>query len=438
MAKVDWPLGFGGLRGDEVTTAEVLSQAGYATAFYSKWHLGDIEESYPHNQGFDEAFFSPYNQVAGIWNAQGDAVNASLGVDPEMRPAYPYEMDTVGLHPDGWIQTIEGKKGEQGREWGERTYDPYKSIDLESEKRLLEFVRRNAENKQPFFVTYWPLMIGLLPEAKKTTLQGGLVADSLKRLDGFIGQLMAELERLGIAENTLIVAMADNGPMVHNPPPGMGLAETIFRGGKGDFTEGGVRVPAFAWWPGTIKPGQIVNDIVHETDLLMTFARLAGATPYVPDDRVIDGLDQTALLLNGDKHGRRDYVFIYAGETLGATVKGRYERHWVAGEGAGTGTAAAFYDLILDPREASPLLVPLIWTSSQFERMRARHELWMRRYPNKPKGRGIPFTGISNARPETRAIAEKIEELRQRLPFDPLEYLELKLAEVPGKVNVVD
>jgi arylsulfatase len=217
----------------------------------------------------------------------------------------------------------------------------------------------------------------------------------------------------------------------------MGLAETVFRGGKGDFTEGGVRVVAFAWWPGVIKPGQIVNDIIHETDLFTTFARLGGAIEHVPADRVIDGVDQTALLMNGDTHGRRDYVFIYSGETLGATVKGRTKRHWV-GSDAGSGLAAAFFDLLLDPREMSPLLVPLIHTSSQFNRIRARHELWMQRYPNRPKARGVPFTGIANARPETKALSEKLAKLREKLPFDPLEYLDYKMPHEHMRVDVVD
>ena len=79
--------------------------------------------------------------------------------------------------------------------------------------------------------------------------------------------------------------MADNGPMSHNLPPGLGMAETIYRGGKGDFLEGGVRVPASAWWPGVIKPGQLVGDMIHETDLFTTFARLAGAMQHIPRDR---------------------------------------------------------------------------------------------------------------------------------------------------------
>lgn len=88
------------------------------------------------------------------------------------------------------------------------------------------------------------------------------------------------------------------------------MAEAIFRDGKGDFLEGVEHTQA--WWPGIIGEGQVVSDIIHETDLFTTYARIAGATPNIPDDRVIDGIDQTSLLINGD-NGRRDHVFIYAG-----------------------------------------------------------------------------------------------------------------------------
>ena len=114
--------------------------------------------------------------------------------------------------------------------------------------------------------------------------------------------------------------------MTHNGPPGMTDA---LPGGKGDYLEGGVRVPAMAWWPSVIAPGQTVGDIIHETDLFTTFARLGGATEHIPTDRIIDGVDQTALFLKGDTFSRRDYVFIYTGDLLAATVKGRYKRVWV-------------------------------------------------------------------------------------------------------------
>ncbi|MHC4573321.1 MAG: hypothetical protein ACYS76_04200 [Planctomycetota bacterium] len=171
------------------------------------------------------------------------------------------------------------------------------------------------------------------------------------------------------------------------------------------------------------------------TDLYTTFARLGGATKYIPTDRIIDGIDQTALLVNGDTHGRRDYVFIYAGPELGATVKGRYKRHWLGqGEMALIG-AAEFYDLYQDPREETPHVVPLIHTQGQFNRMRARHELFKKKYPDVPKAHGIPYTGLSNARPETKAIADRVKRNMKNMPFDVKEYLQF---DVPGTDSVGD
>ncbi len=431
MGLVGMPHEMAGLRGDEVTIAEVLSEAGYATAHFGKGHLGDIEESYPHNQGFDEALFTPMNQIVSIWNSQGDAVGASRGIAPQNYPPDPYRLDNPGLVPTGLVMAIEGRKGEQGKEWGLPTPEWYNKMDPECEKRTLDFIRRNAKAGKPFFVEYWPNLLNLMKAyPKKKTQAGTMVSEEMQALDAFVGELIKELKSLGIAENTLVIAMADNGPMVHSPPPSFGMLSLMYRGGKGDFLEGGVRVPAFAYWPGTIGPHQVVGDIVHVTDLFTTFARLAGAKHHVPTDRVIDGLDQTALLLAGDTHGRRDYVFIYTGHQLGATVKGRYKRHWIGGgEVAASGMPEAYYDLYTDPREDNPMLVPLIHTQGQFNRMRARHELMKKKYPDKPKAHGIPYTGLSNARPETKAIGEQMRRNIRRLPFDPREYLEF---EVPG------
>ena len=97
MGVVGMPHEFSGMRAEEVTIAEVLSEAGYATAHYGKGHLGDIEESYLHNQGFDEALFTPMNQITSLYNPQGDAVNAILGLHPEIYPPDPYRLDSPGL-----------------------------------------------------------------------------------------------------------------------------------------------------------------------------------------------------------------------------------------------------------------------------------------------------------------------------------------------------
>jgi arylsulfatase len=425
-----------GMRDEEVTIAEVLSQEGYATAFHGKWHLGDIEESYPHNQGFDEAFFTGYNQILSLNNKKAEQANASIGLFEDMLPPDPYRLDDTFI-TKGWVMIAEGKKGEKARQWKDNTHDTYVKIDPEAQRRTLEFIERNAKAGKPFYVANWPNLTSFMPVAKKCSQARSLLQDGLQcNIDPFIGNIMDKLKELGIAENTLVIAMADNGPMAHNPPPGLGMAETIYRGGKGDFLEGGVRVPAFAWWPGVIKPGQVVGDIIHETDFFTTFARLGGATQHIPTDRVIDGIDQTALLMNGDTHSRRDHVFIYAGPRLGATVKGNYKRHWISPDpvGEASGIPAAFYFLPADPREKTPMLVNLIHLKSPFNRMMLRHELWKKKYPDAKEVHGIPWTGIENATPEVQALAKPTLDLK-KLPFDPLEYVE-HLDQLPFDPNM--
>ncbi len=421
-----------GLGAREVTLAEVLSTKGYATAFHGKWHLGDIEQSYPHNQGFDEAFFTGYNQILSLNTVQAEQANASIGLHEDMLPADRYKLDDTFVTKD-WVQIAEGTKGGETRQWRDNTLETYEAIDPEAQKRTLDFIDRNAKAGKPFYVAHWPMMSSFLPvRPKNCSTARSLLQDGLQcNVDVFVGKVVAKLKELGIAENTLVVVMADNGPMSHNPPPGTGFAETIFRGGKGDFLEGGVRVPAFAWWPGTIEAGQLVGDMVHVTDLFTTFARLGDATKAIPTDRVIDGIDQTALLLNGDSHGRRDYTFTYAGPTLGAIIKGNYKRHMISPDpvGEASGIPAAFYFLPSDPRERSPLLTPLIHMKSSFNRMRLRHEIWKKKYPDSKEVHGVPWTGISNASEEIKALGKPRMDPR-KLPFDPLEYVD-HLDELP-------
>jgi arylsulfatase len=427
MYVIGFPIEYSGMRGEEVTIAEVLSDAGYATAFYGKLHLGDVEESYAHNQGFDEALFAIYNQIFSLFNEVGEASNAVLGLKTEMLVPDPYQLDHSFV-PKGFVGYIEGKKGEQGMEWGGTSKEDYDRLDPETKVRAIDFIRRNAATEKPFYVAWWPMLTSFVPSPEKKTVARGLYSDAMQyNVDAFIGELMDELESLGIAENTLLIAMADNGPMAHNPPPGLGMVETIFRGGKGDFLEGGVRVPAFAWWPGVIEPGQLVGDMIHEVDLYTTFARLAGAMESIPTDRVIDGINQTAIFLNGDTHGRRDYVHIYQGPNLGASVKGNIKKHWISSDpGAASGLSAAFYDLLNDTREKAPMMVNTFHLNEAFVRMRARHELWKQKYPDSGRAHGKAYTGLSNARPETKALSEPPGEMRE-LPFDVFEFIEYEL-----------
>ncbi|WP_370979480.1 sulfatase-like hydrolase/transferase [Agaribacterium sp. ZY112] len=415
MTQVGFPYEYGGLRKDEVTMAEVLGKAGYATAFYGKAHLGDIEQSYMNKQGFDEAVWEPYNQFPVIYGPQAEIAGGVLptSTNPEIYPEDPYDMDK-GWRTLGHVAVMEGKKGGPVRELVQPGDLPgwYKNME-DNKTRTLSFIDKNIEEKKPFYIAYWPELIAFVPFPERKTLSGGFLQEGLARFDPFVGQLMTHLKANGIAENTLVILMADNGPMTHNGPPGM--VETLYRGGKGDYLEGGIRVPAMAWWPGMIEAGQTPGDIIHETDLFTTFAHIAGAQKYIPRDRIIDGIDQTSLLLNGDSFSRRDYVHIYTGETYAATVKGRFKRRWV-GDLPGL-SGASFYDLYNDTREVQPKMLPGFTTKGMFNSMRARHEIWMEKYPNKKMAYGLPFTNIENARPETiKASQPRFD--KNEVPFD--------------------
>ena len=204
------------------------------------------------------------------------AANAVIGLFEELLAEDPYKLDGT-FNPNGWVLFYEGMKGEQANEWCGTSYECYMKFDVEAERRALSFVRRNAEAGKPFYMAWWPQWASFVPQPKKTSLQRGMVGDAYETgMDAAVGTLMETLRELGIAENTLIIAMSDNGPMTHNPPPGAGMGEGIFRGGKGDFLEGGVRVSAQAWWPGVIEPGTKNNDIISHEDWMPTLLAAVG------------------------------------------------------------------------------------------------------------------------------------------------------------------
>ncbi len=420
--EIGFPVEYSGFSKDNVTMAHVLSQAGYRTGFFGKSHLGDVEESYLHNQGFDEALWAVYNQVTSLYNVQGEAANAIIGMKEQLLAPNPYQLDKNWITDKAYVFYLEGKKGELASEWrnGSQEIKDYKDFDTEARVRALNFITESVEEKKPFYVAWWPLMFSFMPNPQKTTIQRGLVGEEYQRvIEVDIAALRAKLDELGVAENTLIVAMADNGPMTHNPPPGAGLGEGMFTGGKGDFTEGGIRVCAAAVWPGVIAPDGVSGDIISETDLFTTFARIAGATKYIPTDRIIDGIDQTSLLFNGDTYGRRDYLFVYQGPQLAATIKDQYKIHWIHKDPSQANTGlTSVIDLYNDHREVSPMVVQAFHMKEPFKRMRARHEAWSEKYPNRVQKHGMAYTGISNARPETKALAKPPVDMK-KLPFDP-------------------
>ncbi len=382
-----------GLPASEVTLAEVFDDS-YNTGFFEKSHFGDVEESYLHNQGFDEAIFSLYNQFAGqMFTPEAEDGFYTVGWQPDAWDKH-YAIDQ-NFRPLEFIWSVEGFEDGTTKELSTpSTFDEYIKFNAMAYDRVKKFIRKHADDDKPFLLDWWPSLIDIGDRSynrPQLTQNGSASAESFLRFDLQVGEIISMLQELGIADNTLVVLMADNGPMPDIWPdtyPNGG----IFRGGKNDFLEGGVRVPAFAYWPGVIKPGQVVGDMVHVTDLFTNFARLGGSMDRIPTDRVIDGIDQTALFLNGDGHGRRDYNFIYQGPVLSAVVKQQYKRHF-AGEAPGL-AGKGFFDLYKDAREEHPLMAQFLWAWPAFDHMKARHEAMIAKYPHTPVAHGKPYTGI--------------------------------------------
>ena len=129
---------------------------------------------------------------------------------------------------------------------------------------------------------------------------------------------------------------------------------------------------------------------------------------HIPTDRIIDGVDQTSLLLNGDGYSRRDYVHVYTGNVLAASIKQQFKRAWLGDRPGLVGNA--FYDIYRDPRENFPAMMQLLWAWPNFDHMRARHEAGFKKYPKKEAPRDVPFTGIEKISEETKRLQEYVRQ----------------------------
>ena len=402
-----------GLADKEVTIAEILSEVGYKTVHIGKWHMGDIMEAWPNHQGFDYAAF-PIHQQGQLTIFHDDSANEEISIGIGKNNYDDKFIKDEWFRPDAsaMVTGVEGKRGETVREVhhapGERwTEAKYHEMNVRYQEQAMQHLRELAKQDEPFFLQYWPLYPLTGPRTtteKYTTANGGVYVEKMKLLDGWIGEILDEMEKLGVADNTFVVIMGDNGHFTKYSS-GSGYTPMIYRGGKGDVTEGGVRVDAFARWPGIIEEGSIVGDIVHVADLFTSIARFAGATDKIPTDRVIDGVDQSALMLQGETYGRRDHVFIYSIDSLKAVVKDQYKLFIPkAGE---SGITAKFYDLFRDTREEWPVSTEIgAWGGLEFGRLVMRHKMRMKKYPDEKPAYGRPYVGIENLRPETEAAVE--------------------------------
>jgi len=394
LLSVLWPGQIDGLSPKEETIAELLSGSGYHTAMWGKWHLGDLPEHAPENQGYDYAYYGLFNGAPDAWPAseiyteQPTPVKAPFFDFPGVEEYK--KMTGIDLSIAGYIgekgkgrKPIEGAAGKLGIERQE-------AFEEESINQITSYIKKNAKSNKPFFI-YWATYCAQIHGSKKHMKDPHVdkvnaQASEMAMHNAHLKQLFDTLKSEGIAENTLVVWISDNGPMYAFYPT---AGYSWLRGAKGDVLEGGVRVPAMAWWPGMIEPDQSPTDMLHLTDLFTTAARLAGATDKVPADRITDGIDQTALFLLGEGHGRRNMMFHYSGGHLGAI---RYEDYKVHLKGQHGGLPAMdFYNVKRDPGEKFGAMYQGLFAVTPIQNALRQHMMMVRKYPHRtsevtPKG----------------------------------------------------
>jgi arylsulfatase A-like enzyme len=371
--------GEAGLSPWEYTIAKLLSDAGYATALYGKWHLGDHQGRLPNDQGFDEWW--------GIMNSSDEAGYS----------AWPLFKESGMPEPMIW----EGKKGEPSK--------PVMPFDLKVRPILdgdyiipktVEYIKRNAAARKPFFVyvgysEMHPPVIGHPDFVGKSTQRGGLFADIVGEMDYRVGQILDAVRETGIDDNTIVILSSDNGSGGAVPQLGASMNGPW----RGDFLntpfEGSMRVPGIIRWPGNVPAGVVTNEMLAAVDWLPTLAGMVGASKLVPKDRPIDGVDASAFMLgNSNTTGRDSYMFFgIDGELLSIKWKiyktiFRYTENTLypaIQSGYIKPQLPMFYDLSSDPHEDDNLFYTDMtngWILAPNFKLIGEYEQSIKTYPN--------------------------------------------------------
>jgi arylsulfatase A-like enzyme len=341
----------------EVTLAQVLSSAGYATAMYGKWHLGDRPGRLPHKRGFDEWYGIPRTTNESMFPG-------TPGYDSKVVPL-PYIME------------------------GDREVEVYdlearRRIDAELTRRSCDFIQRS---KKPFFL-YVPLTQLHFPTLPHRDFDGrtgaGEFADSMAEMDHRVGEILDQLERSGVADNTLFLFGSDNGPEFRRPWRG---TAGFWRGTYHTAMEGGLRVPFILRWPGKVKAGTKTNEIVHITDLYPTLARVAGGK--IPKDRPIDGVDQVDFFL-GNSRSKREGFCYYIKTELRAAKWRDWKMHFIwevePNEGPVHLETPYLFNLTRDPKEETDAGMTDGWVRGPMRKMVLDFQESLRRHLSVPPG----------------------------------------------------
>ena len=358
-----------GLVSWERTMGDILSDAGYACALYGKWHIGNTEGRWPTDHGFDEWYGPPESYDEALW-----------GDDPWYDP-----------ERDGVSHLLESVKGQADpTPVKQLTFDSKRNVSREYVDRAKTFMGQAAADDTPFFIHLNHALMHLpnVPgDEYRGTSGNGDWADCLLELDGHFGELLDTLDELGIADDTIVVFFGDNGN-----------EEQLLHRGTGGYWEGSyftgmeasLRTPCIFRYPGTITPTAPTNEIVHITDLFPTVLGWTGCE--VPDDRVIDGVDQRHLLEGAtEESGREGYLF-WNGAKLYGVKWGNFKMAMVDQDNfwdtAKDRAVPRIVNLLTDPQEREPVNHVHLhtWTMRHFARLIMEFEASCAQEPPIPLG----------------------------------------------------
>ena len=350
----------------EITIAELLSKAGYATGMFGKWHLGDKEGRYPKDKGFDEWYGIPRTTNESMFTEQ-------VGFDPEVVDV-PYVM--------------EGFKGQPAEKKEIYDLEMRRKIDEGLTQKSCDFIRRKVAANQPYFL-YVPLTQLHFPTLPHRDYEGqskkGDFADSMIEMDARVGQILDTLSETGTQDDTLFIFASDNGPEYRRP----------WRGSAGMWTgtyhtsmEGSLRVPFIARWPGKIPPGSVSNEIFHVVDIYSTLAAVAETS--VPQDRPIDGVNQLPFLKGETQASAREGFVYFIKNEMRAAKWRDWKMHFVwekePNEGANHLETPYLFNLVQDPKEETDVSSTQGWVRGPIRKMINAFQATLKDTPPIPPG----------------------------------------------------
>ena len=272
-----------GMPAEEITFAELMKEVGYQTACIGKWDVSsrkEIIDRMPNAQGFD------------------------------------YYFGPLGANDGGGVDFHENN------EKAGSTRDMSSLLRLYTDKSI-DYLKNKRDPEKPFVLYLSHTMMHVIIDASsrfRGKSAGSLYGDVVEEFDFETGRLLDTVDELGLRDNSLVIYTTDNGPW-NQPffyerkkghPEGSIFwgASGPLRNGKGSCYEGGSRVPCIIRWPGRVPEDKVSDAIFATIDFMPTFAGLTGFT--IPDDRVMDGVDQSELLFGRSKEGERN-TFFYQG-----------------------------------------------------------------------------------------------------------------------------